>query len=300
MVAGGAQTSGMSEIRGIDIDALAKGFADEETLFKRFCTVTPTSAREIRWYAKKAGFLDSTDTTGMSTTRLGNVAQLALPEVIEPSWTRTSSYVRKYFVESPVISDEDIKDSDPDVLATVIRDLTRAIAYQVDARIWDVLTESQTPSTINSVHCSGSLWASGTLSNPIRDIMDAKRQIRVYSYDPEGGSLLLNARSHQLLLQWLIDAKGSSIPAFASQKVQTGVVMEILGLNVTVSQNVTDKFGLVGNLARACTWKTFTPITARAIDDIGIGTKIRVWEEGEALLTDSRAVCLLSGCGLTA
>ena len=30
-----ADTSGMADIRGIDIDKLAKGFADEETILKK-------------------------------------------------------------------------------------------------------------------------------------------------------------------------------------------------------------------------------------------------------------------------
>ena len=41
------ETSGMAEIRGIDIDKLAKGFADEENILKKFVTVSSTSAREI-------------------------------------------------------------------------------------------------------------------------------------------------------------------------------------------------------------------------------------------------------------
>src|SRR3990167_9797961 len=120
-----ADTSGMAEIRGIDIDKLAKGFADEEFIFKQFLTVTTTSAREIRWYQKTAGTLDSTDTTGITASQIANVSHGALPVVIEQSWKRNTSRVQKYFVESPWISFEDIRDSDPDVLATNVRDLTR-------------------------------------------------------------------------------------------------------------------------------------------------------------------------------
>jgi len=52
-----ADTSGMQDIRGIDIDKLAKGFADEENDFKNITTLSTTSAREIRWYKKTSGFL---------------------------------------------------------------------------------------------------------------------------------------------------------------------------------------------------------------------------------------------------
>ena len=127
-------TSGQAEIRGISVDKLAKGFADEENVFKRVCTVAKTSAREIRFYRKTAGFLDSTDTTGITASQIANVAPGARPVVVEQSWTRVTSYVRKYFVESPWLSEEDIKDSDIDILATNVRDLVRAVERQVTSK----------------------------------------------------------------------------------------------------------------------------------------------------------------------
>ena len=135
-----ADTNAMADIRGIDIDKLAKGFADEQNVFKKFCTVSTTAAREIRWYQKTAGFLDSTDTTGITASQIANIGPGALPVVVEQTWTRNTSYVRKYFVESPLISDEDIKDTDIDILATNVRDLVRAVERQIDARIYTVIS----------------------------------------------------------------------------------------------------------------------------------------------------------------
>lgn len=289
------QSVGMSELRGIDIDKLAKGFADEDIIFKRFVSNATTAAREIRWYQKRSGIL-----SGATPVTIQNAAPGALPFILEEEWKRQTSHVRKFFVGSPIISMEDIKDSDPDVIAGNVRNLTRSIAYQVDTRIWDVLSENRVAVNINQVHCSGGVWIDSGGCNPIYDLLDAKHRIRAQGYNPEGASLLLNSTSHTNLISWLISNKGSSIPQFASQKIESGVVINILGLNVSVSENVTDKYGLVGNLARACTWKSFVPITARNIEEVGVGTCIRVWEEGEAILTDPKAVCLLSGCGATA
>lgn len=289
-----ADTSGEADIRGIDIDKLAKGYADEDIVFKRFCTITPTSAREIRWYKKTSGILDSTDTTGITASQLSNVAELALPDVVEQSWTRQTSYVRKYFVESPWLSEEDIKDSDIQVLQTNVRDLTRAIAYQIDQRIWDVATESQSPTNINSLTTSGA-WntVGGGGVDIVFDIMDAKRRIRVDGYNPELGQLWLSPKDHQSILVYLISYKGASVPAWSSAKVESGVVMNLLGLGVVVSNNVTASYAAVIIPKRAVTWKTFTPLTAGTKTDMAIGTKIRVWERGEALLTDPKAVCLI-------
>ena len=290
-------TSAQADIRGLDIDKLAKGFADEEIILKRYVTNSSTSAREIRWYAKTAGFLTGTpNSEAITTSQIANTSFKARPFVTEQSWTRNTSYVRKYFVESPLISDEDIKDSDIDVLATNLRDLVRSVEYQVELRIWDVLTESRSVQNINEEAIIEE-WDDPVNCNPINDILSAKSKIRAYSYNPEGAILLMNDDTHRWLLSWLINTKGSSIPAFASQKVESGVVMEILGVRVVVAQFVTADHACLFVPQRAATWKSFMPITARTIEEVGIGQKIRVWEEGEAILTDPKAVCLLSNVG---
>ena len=294
-----ADTSGMADLRGINVDKLAKGFADEQNMFKKFCTVTTTSAREIRWFQKTAGFLDSTDSTGMTASLVANTAERALPVVVEQSWTRNTSYVRKYFVESPLISQEDINDTDVDILATNVRDLVRAVERQVDQRIYNVISDTVTAvpgdgGNVQTVAATADGWDDAATGDPIADLLNAKQLLRSYSYDPEGAILAINSIEHRNLLKYLISVKGSSIPSFAAQKVESGVVMEILGLRVVVSQNATTDYAVVFVPQRACTWKSFVPITSVVIDDPGIGKKIRVWEEGEALLTDPKAVCVIT------
>ncbi|MFW6172483.1 MAG: hypothetical protein ACOC5T_01945 [Elusimicrobiota bacterium] len=290
-----ADTSAEAEIRGIDIDKLAKGFAEEALVLKRFVNVSSTSAREIRWYQKTAGFITGTTTTGVTGENISNTAFKSRPTVAEQSWTRNTSYVRKYFVESPWLSEEDIKDSDIDVLATNVRDLVKAVANQVDTRIYNVITDntSGTPfdgSDVTSNAATADGWDDASTGDPIKDLMLAKETIRNQRYDPEGAILYINPTEHSHLLEYLISVKGSSIPQFSSQKVQTGVVMEILGLRVVVSANATTDYAVVFVPNRACTWKQFTPTTAAVLEDPGIGRKIRVWEEGEAILTDPKAV----------
>lgn len=289
-----ADASGQALIRGLDIDKLVKGFADEELLLKRFVTVSSTKAREIRWYQKTSGFLDSTDTSGITASQIANVGEKALPVVVEQSWTRNTSYVRKYFVESPMISMEDIKDSDVDIMATNVRDLVRAVSKQIDVRIYNVLTESLTPVNILTTAATADGWDDATTGDPILDIMTGNRKIRAQGYDSSKVVLYINPIEHQNLLQFLISTKGSSIPNFSSERVRDGVVMEILGNDVVVSENATTDYALQFIPMRACTWKVFEGMTSAVIDEPGIGKKIRVWEEGEALLTDPKAVHLIT------
>lgn len=296
-----ADASGQANIRGIDIDRLVKGFADEENVFKKFVVNSTTTAREIRWYQKTSGFLDTPDTTGVTISHISNNASGALPFVAEQSWTRQTSYIKKFFVESPLFSIEDLKDSDVDLLATNIRDLVRAVQRKQDLRIYSVITEASAatptipnPTTVNTAAANGTGWDDATNGDPIDDILLGKQKIRAAGYDPEGSVLLMNPIEHRFLLDYLINTKGSSIPQFSSEKVRDGVVMEILGCNVLVSQNATTDYVIQWIPDRSATLKTFMPITSAVIDDPGIGKKVRCWIESECLLTDPKSVNVIT------
>jgi len=293
-----ADMTGQAEIRGLDIDKTAKGFADEAVIMKKYCQVSKTKHMEIRWYSKTAGFLDSTDTDGMTSSRIANAAKGAVPEVIGQSWTRTTSYVRKYFVESETMAEEEIKSCDLDIIATTVRDLVRGVGRQIDLRIYNVLTESDTPSNIQTVAITHE-WDDADNAVPISDMLTAKEYLKNYNYDPEGAVLMVRPDVERFLMNHLISVKGSSIPQYASAQVEKGVVMRILGFKLVTSTVVTADKGVIFVPKRAITWKQFMPITSVVIKDPGIGRKIRVWEEGEALLTDPKAVVFFSNIGPT-
>lgn len=280
------------DIRGLDIDKLAKGFADEAFIFKTDCQVSSMSGDSIRWFQKTAGVLEAT-----SPSATKNVSPLSAPEQLEVSWTRTTSYPKKYFVEG-FISMEDIKTAELDVLATTIRDLTRVIVRDVDADIWDVMTESQSPSTINffaTTAVGGDQWdAASYAAKIILDLLHAKRLIKDNNYDAEGASCYMTPQCEEIVMDWLIGGKGSSIPGHSSDQVTKGTIMNIVGLNFKTSTNVTDDYVLVIVPQKACTFKQSMAITAKTIKEEGIGTKIRVWESGIAYLTDPKAACLIT------
>jgi len=294
MVSGNAEAA----IRGIDIDKLAKGFADELNVFKKYVTVSSTSAREVRWYQKTSGFLDVADTTTITASQIANTSFKALPFVTEQTWTRNTSYVKKFFVSSPLISDEDIKDCDIDILATNVRDLVLAVERQVDQEIYNVLTVSDAGTGENALAITNE-WDDYSNCTPIADIMYGKTQIRTYGYDPEGAILAITPANHMHLVNYLIATKGSSIPSMASSLAGSGIVMEILGVKVLVSTNVTTDKGVMFVPQRAVTWKSFVPISTAQVIEPLVGVKIRVAEEGCGLLTDPKAVCFYSNMGPT-
>lgn len=278
----------MQDIRGLDIDKIAKGFAEESYIFKSDCTVAKLTGDSIRWFSKTAGTLSAT-----LPSKIANVSPLASPETIEQTWTRTTSYPRKFFVEG-FISMEDITGAELDVLATTVRDLTLAITKEVDAHIWDVMSESQSAVNIQTV-AAGAVWDVIADAQIIEDIMALKKMISDYNYNPEGASLYITPSDYRYLVSHIIATKGSAIPGFSSEKIKSGIVMQLLGINIKVSNNVTSDYALMIVPKRATTFRQQYSITARKVIEEGIGTRIRVWESGIAYNTDPKAIVLLTG-----
>lgn len=198
------------------------------------------------------------------------------------------------------LDDEDIQDSEIDLFAPTIRDLTEHIVKQRDAHLWDVMSEGQAPSEIQTfattdATAGGDQWdAANYAADPLVDLENAKKLIRDQGYDPTGATLLLDTLGYKSLVTWLISGKGSSIPGFSSEKVKTGIVLNLMGLNIKVSLNVTTDKALVIVPKRAVTYSESKGITATTTVDPQIGRNIRIKASGIAYRTDPKAIVLIT------
>src|SRR3990167_9963819 len=137
-----ADKTGQQDILGLTISKIVAGFADAPFIFKQFLKGLTTDASQIRYFKKTAGVLDSADTTGITKSRVYNLAPGALPYTAGPSFTRNTANTKKFMVASEPMTEEDLKDNDVQLLTTTMRDLIRAVASQVDKRIFNVLVEN--------------------------------------------------------------------------------------------------------------------------------------------------------------
>jgi len=289
-----ADKQGQAEIRDLFIDKLVKGFADEELVFDRYVTSGATTAREIRWVQKTAGFLTSPTTSGM-TTDLIETSEGSRPVVLAQSWTRNTSYVKIWKAETETIADEDIKDNMVDLLSTHLRDVVRAVSKKKNDHIYNVLTEDQTAVNINSfatTSIGGDQWdAANDAGDPIKDIEWAKKLIRDNNYEPT--HLFLNPKDYHSLITWIYH-KGAQAPSVGGQMVMNGVLSNVASLSVVVSNSVVTDSAVVCNPKEAVTYREFMPMKSATIEDPMIGIKVRVATEGIGLLTDPKAVCLIT------
>jgi hypothetical protein len=274
-----------ADIRGLQIDRTVKGFALREYVFKNDLISSTMSDDGLRYYEE-----DAADLTATAPSAIANVSPLSRPATLEVNWTRKVAYYKKYFVES-FISREDIQSAELPVLARTLLRLTRAITKQVDSAIYSTVSAAaQGANTFATTAVGGAQWDASSGQDIIKDLLRAKRIIAQNDYNPEGASLWLSPTDYESVVTWLISSKGASIPNFSSDKVRSGTVMTLLGLNIKVSNNVTADEAIVIVPNSAASWYSFEAITSRVVEEPGIGSMIRVWESGVPVVHEPKAI----------
>lgn len=284
-----ADQAAQAEIRGIDINKLVEGFADVGVILKNYVRVVSTTAREMRWYQKTAGYLTSPTTTGVTTDMI-ETSSKAMPVVIENSYTRNTSYVKKFFASSPMISLEDLKDADPDIWGDLIKDTAIAVNKKIDARILTVLDAAG----CQTAAATGNGWNVDADADPIYDFLNALENIEAYGYDTSNAVAYMNPAEKKWLLRWIITVKGSSIPNFSAERASTGELMSFLGVKLVSDPNRPTDTVTIFVPEKAVIWREFMPMTSAIVNDEGIGKTVRVWSEGEAIRPNPNAVFKLT------
>lgn len=290
-------TIGQAEIRGIDINQVAIVFGEEESILINFVGKQKTSAREMRWYQKTAGFLDTLGTTAITLSQIPTATEGAIPQKVKQTWTRQSSFVKLFKAESEMISLEDIKDNDVDIFNTHVKDIVRGVVNQRDIRIYSVLIEAAAatpttpaPSLTLTTASTQDGWNDLVTGNPILDLMTGNQKLRSQGNKTQDVIAYMNPIEHLHLMNYIITVKGSSIPAMSSDLAKSGVLMEVVGNKIVVSENATTDNVLQFIPNSSCVYREFMPLTTAIIDEPLIGKTIRVATEGEAILVDPNKV----------
>lgn len=276
-------------IRGLNVDKFARGFADRVYVFKAFCAVSTMDGDSVRWYQRTAGHLTATSPSQVK------VSPLAVPVTLEVSNTRNTSYPGKYIVESR-ISIEDIRSADLNILKQTIEAVTFAVIKQVDTDIWNVISESQSATNLNSTTTTsvgGDQWdAASEAGDPPQDVADALRQIEENDYDTSNAVLFVNPADKLAIMDWVY-AKGAQAPSVGENIVMNMTLTKFAGCKVISSNNVTADFALVGIPQKTATFKQYLPLTSVVKQEEGLFSLIRVWEHGIAILTDPKSGTLI-------
>ena len=285
-----ADTVGMQDIRGINVNKIVTGYALENFKMKQLLRVQNSSKWQERYFKETAA-----DLTPTSPSVIKGVSRLATFPTLEVSWTQVNSYQIKHAAQDS-LAIEDINGNDVDVLKRTLLRIARAIAKRVDSYIYTSLSDD---ADIETTAATGTGWDDTTSGDPIKDILVAQRKIFANNYDPlKNGYICMNPIEYQFLVTWLISQKGSSIPNFASEKVVNGVVGKLLGANLLVANAVTTD-EVMYCVAKECgNYMTFQPLTTRVISNteetVGIKKVIKSWEIGVVQVTNPKCIAMIT------
>jgi len=270
-----------------------KGFAPKRYVMKELVMETPSDSWTNSFYQKTATSL--TGGTGSDVKGIPRGADF--PALIRGT-TLKNAVIMQHGGEG-VIYWQDILTSNIRIEAETISDVTDAVVYSIDLTIYQGLSESDNPTTINTLAITaGSEWDSATVANrdPVQDILNAVREITIDRYPvltSGQGYLVVNETDYANLMG---NSKVINHPTFqlAQGIIANGNLARLCGLGIKVSPVVTADKALVVMAKKCGTWKTTQPLTVDTIIDPQKKYVIRASEIGVFQLTDPEAVCLIT------
>lgn len=274
-------------------EADIKGFAAKRYVMKELVMTTTSSAWDASFYQKTA-----TSLTGGAGSSVSGIPRGADFPFVERGVTLKHAIITQHGGEG-IIYWQDILTSNIRVEAETISDVSDAVVYSVDTKIYSTLSESDTPSTINTVAITaGYEWDSATIANrdPVKDLLDCITKITEDRYPiitSGRGFAAMNEATYALLMG---NSKVLNHPTFklADGIISNGQLAQILGLKIYVTPVVTNDKVLVG-VAKTCgTWVSTQGLTVDTIVDPQKKYTIRASEIGVCQLTDPESLCLLT------
>jgi len=270
-----------------------KGFAKKRYVMKELVMTLSTNAWTNSYYQKTA-----TSLTAGAGSNVKGIARGADFPFLERGTTLKNAVIQQHGGEG-VIYWQDILTSNIRVEAETISDVTDAVVYSTDSDIYAVLSENDTPSTINTVAITaGNEWDSATIANrdPVYDLLRCIEAIQTDRYPilTSGmGFVAMNEATYTLLIS---NTKVINHPTWkqAAGIMNNGMVGSIVNLQIYVTPVITNDKVLVGIKKKCGTWKEAQPLTVDVIKDPQKKYTIRASEIGVCELTDPEALCLLT------
>jgi hypothetical protein len=281
-----------ADVRKQTWDRDIKGFAKKRYVMKELVMTTSSNSWNNSFYQKTANSL--TGGTGSSVQGIPRGADFPF---LERGVTLKNAIILQHGGEG-VIYWQDILTSNLAIETETISDVSDAVVYSVDNKIYNTLSENDSPATINTVAiAAGFEWDASSLTNrdPITDLLKCIEAISTDRYpilSSGRGFAAMNEATYTYLMN---NSKVVNHPTFKiSGNNENGLVGEVLRLKIYVTPVVTNDKVLVG-VAKTCgTWVENQPLTVDVIIDPQKKYTIRASEIGTMQLTDPESLCLLT------
>lgn len=281
-----AESHGTEKLRTQLYDGIVKGFALASYKFKQAVNISPTSAWRNFFYREDPDAL--TSPSGNSIKGIPRGAAFPQKSV---TFERVEAVIEKYGLEDN-IAWEDLVSDEVDVRNRTLLRIAEGVAKSVDDEIWDVLTESQSVTDIQSVTITHG-WEWNTASAAIFDDLGAAKRLIATKNYPLGDLLCFISPQGQEDLDNYIFSKGAQAPQLGNSTAMNGNVGKVNGVTFIVSNSVTASYALVVVPKRCATWKALSPLQTITKEDPLKSLTIRSAEMGVTQLTDPKACVLI-------
>lgn len=284
---------GQTALRAEVVDRAIKQIAAQTYKFKQGLTISTTAANKNSFWREDTTTALKPLIGGTSTTAVRGLPRGANFPHASPKWIEVDAWVEKYGLEDNIFW-EDIISDEIDVQARVLFKLGEGVAKAVDDEIWEIISEGQTPSLINTFDIDEADGWNGTSGAVVDDLMHASQLIAEDFYNTDNVFCFVNPRDKRSIVKWITD-KGAQFNALANDTAINGSFAKLAGMTFIESISVTTSMALVMVPKVAATWKQATPLTTDTKVDPFKSTRIRVVERGVTQVTDPNAICLIRG-----
>ena len=287
-----ADTIGEIDIRGENFERAVKGFANKLYKLSQIL-LNENSSKDSENYYRET----STPLTAGGNRNVNDVARGALPPELHPTWTLVTTFHRKFMGQALIF----YEDSLTNAINTQARSAFRVAEAIVNAKDLYIYTQLTAEGNTSGVVAAADDWDSATVANrdPIGDLLIGEAAMMANNYDVlQNGFLLVTPSEYGSLLR---NSKVVNNPSFkTADVVSNGVVGQIVGLKIIVSNNVSADEVMIVMGQRAATWKGVVGLTSAVIIDQGVSIKVRAWEMGHIQITDPQALYTITNVDVSA
>ena len=279
----GPYTPGNIELITTNFNANVKGISLAKTIMKDLVLVQRSTSGIERFYKESVTELEV-------NAQIPRDAEFTSDQVILDD---LDIRPQKHGCESRVAWEDTILTGPNLTERTTIR-IGNRVARSVNSRIYNILTESQSPSLIETI-AANATWTNATRASriPHEDIAEAvsvvtDSELQVYQPD----TLFLSPKDYAYVRS--NDYVMSSFDSSTPQLMENGVMGRLFGLTVIQNPVVAVDSACVADAKKAVTWAEVQGLTTNVESKPGKYVVFSAWEFGNAALVNPKAVCLIT------
>ena len=281
-----ADTPGMEDLRGEDVDRIVKNYALEAFTMLQVCTTIPTSKAVNTYYSETDSDIVKTTTTGITATTLGGIPEGATFPYGEHSWTEVNERASKHGI-STWIAWEVVHLSAIDVKARTLQRIGRAVAKSVDTAI---ITELATTTNTTTAVAT---WDNATesLQKPLKDILVGIAGMAIDNWNAYNNCYIIMHPTN------FMELMNNPVIRNASQTIvkENGRTMQVAGATVIVNNASTENTILMCIGQSAMSWYEAAGLKTVVGETPGQGYKKTSWQMGVPVLVNNNAAWKITG-----